>query len=521
MTEHLDVLVVGAGLSGIGAGHYLQAECPWASYAIFEARDAIGGTWDLFRYPGVRSDSDMFTLGYAFRPWDQDAAIAEGDDILRYIRETAAAEGIDRRIRFGHRVVRAEWSSDDARWHVTAERATGGAGDGDGDGDGATTRETIELTCGFIFSCTGYYRYDHGYLPEFAGIDDFAGTLVHPQHWPTDLDHSGQRIVVIGSGATAVTLVPALARTAGHVTMLQRSPSYVTSLPAQDALANLARRRLPARWSGPLVRWYKALTTQAFFELSRRRPELVKRLLKRGVQRQLPAGYDVDTHFTPRYNPWDQRLCLVPDGDLFRAVTDGRATVVTDTIDRFTATGVRLASGEELPADIVVTATGLEMLFLGGIDLAVDGRPLAVADTLVYRGMLLEGVPNLAVAVGYTNASWTLKCDLTCQYVTRLLNHMRAVGLRQCRAVNDDPTVAHQPLLGLRSGYILRAQDRFPKQGSRVPWRVYQSYWRDHRALRARGITDDALRFSNPEPRGEGDGEGEAELAAAGTGDIG
>jgi monooxygenase len=509
MTEHLDVLVVGAGLSGIGAGHYLQAECPWASYAIFEARDAIGGTWDLFRYPGIRSDSDMFTLGYAFRPWDQDKAIAEGGDILRYIRETAAAEGIDRRIRFRHRIMAADWSSDEARWHVTAERTTGG----DGNGNGATTTETIELTCGFIFSCTGYYRYDHGYLPDLAGIDDFAGTLVHPQHWPEDLDYAGERIVVIGSGATAVTLVPALARTAGHVTMLQRSPSYITSLPAKDPLANLARRRLPPRLSGPLVRWYKALTTQAFFQVSQRWPELIKRVLKRGVRRQLPAGYDVDTHFTPRYNPWDQRLCLVPDGDLFRAISDGTASIATDTIDRFTPTGVRLTSGEELPADIVVTATGLELLFLGGIDLAVDGRPLDVGDTLVYRGMMLEGVPNLAIAVGYTNASWTLKCDLTCQYVTRLLSHMRAAGLRQCMPVNDDPSIGRQPLLGLRSGYVVRSQDRFPKQGARFPWRVYQSYLRDYRALHTKGITDDAMRFSNPEPRGE--------LAGAGARNVG
>ena len=516
MTEHIDVLVVGAGLSGIGAGHYLQAECPWASYAILEARDAIGGTWDLFRFPGVRSDSDMFTLGYAFRPWDDDKAIADGGDILSYIRRTAADEGIDRRIRFRHRVVRADWSSDDARWHVTAERTTGD-GDGDGDGNGARATETVELTCGFIFSCTGYYRYDHGYQPDFAGIDDFAGPVVHPQHWPEDLDYAGKRIVVVGSGATAVTLVPALSHTAAQVTMLQRSPSYITALPARDPLANLARRLLPARWSGPLVRWYKALTTQAFFQLSKRRPEMVKRLLKRGAARQLPPGYDVDTHFTPRYDPWDQRLCLVPDGDLFRAVSEGRAAIATGTIDRFTHGGVRLASGEELAADIVVTATGLELLFLGGVDVAVDGRPLDAGATLVYRGMMLEGVPNLAVAVGYTNASWTLKCDLTCQYVTRVLNHMRAAGVRQCVPVNDDPGIARAPLLGLSSGYVVRSQDRFPKQGSRFPWRVYQSYLRDYRALRIRGITDDALRFSNPAPRAAGDGE----LAAAGSRDLG
>jgi cation diffusion facilitator CzcD-associated flavoprotein CzcO len=505
--EHLDVLVVGAGLSGIGAGHYLQAECPWASYAIFEARDAIGGTWDLFRYPGVRSDSDMFTLGYSFRPWDQDMAIADGPSILRYVRETAAVEGIDAHIRFRHRIVRAEWSTAEARWHVSTERTVprnrgdGGAdGHADGQGDGAEVVETVRLTCGFLFSCSGYYRYDRGYLPDFPGSERFGGTVVHPQFWPDDLDYAGKQVVVIGSGATAVTLVPALARSAGHVTMLQRSPSYVTSLPDKDPLANLARRRLPIRVSAPLVRWYKALTTQAFFQVSQRRPEVVKRLLRARVRRQLPEGFDVDTHFAPTYNPWDQRLCLVPNGDLFQAIGAGTASVVTDRIDTFTETGVRLESGAELPADIVVTATGLELLFLGGIELSVDGEAVDIPSTLAYRGMMLEGVPNLAMAVGYTNASWTLKCDLTCRYVTRLLNHLRDSGLRQCTPVNDDPSVEAKPLLGLTSGYVQRSQDRFPKQGSRFPWQVYQSYLRDYRVLRLRGIEDEAMRFTNPAP---------------------
>jgi monooxygenase len=486
MTEHLDVVVVGAGLSGIGAGHHLQTECPWASYAIFEARRAIGGTWDLFRYPGVRSDSDMFTLGYSFRPWDDDHAIADGESILAYIRDTAAAEGIDRHIRFHHRIVRADWSTADACWHVTAERTD--------------TGDTVELTCGFLFSCSGYYRYDQGYLPDFPGMDDFAGTIVHPQFWPDDLDCAGKRIVVIGSGATAVTLIPALAERAEHVTMLQRSPSYITALPAKDPVANLLRRRLPARLAAPAVRWFKALTTQAFYRLSQRRPELVKRLLRKGVERQLPPGYDIDTHFTPRYNPWDQRLCLVPNGDLFKAISAGAASVVTDHVDTFTATGLRLASGATLETDIIVTATGLELLFLGGIELAVDGEPVVLSDTLVYKGMMLEGVPNVALAVGYTNASWTLKCDLTCQYVTRLLNHLRASGLRQCTAVNDDPTLETKPLLGLTSGYVQRSAHRFPKQGSRFPWQVHQSYLRDYRALRVLGIEDEAMRFTNPVP---------------------
>ncbi|MFP5326120.1 MAG: flavin-containing monooxygenase [Acidimicrobiia bacterium] len=484
--EHLDVLVVGAGLSGIGAGHYLQAECPWASYAIFEARDAIGGTWDLFRYPGIRSDSDMFTLGYSFRPWDGEKAIADGDSILQYIRDTASAEGIDRKIRFHHRVVKAAWSSDDACWHIEALRTD--------------TNETVELTAGFIFSCSGYYRYDQGYTPDFAGADRFQGTVIHPQHWPEDLDYQDKRVVVIGSGATAVTLIPAMAEKAAHVTMLQRSPSYITSLPARDPIAGLLRKILPPRWSGPAIRWFKALTTQAFFQFSRRRPDQVKRLLRKGLERNLPAGYDIDTHFTPKYDPWDQRLCVVPNGDLFEAIKAGKASVVTDQVETFTENGILLRSGEELEADIIVTATGLELLFLGGIELSVDGEPVDVSTRLTYKGMMLEGVPNLAIAVGYTNASWTLKCDLTCDYVMRLLNELRAKGLRQATPVNREADIAPQPLLGLTSGYVLRSQDRFPKQGSRFPWQVHQSYLKDYRTLKRTPLDDGVMQFSNPRP---------------------
>ncbi len=482
--EHLDVLVIGAGLSGIGAGHYLQAKCPWASYAIVEARAAIGGTWDLFRYPGIRSDSDMFTLGYSFRPWDGEESIAGGDSILRYIEETASESGVDSHIRFHHRVLSAAWSSDDAIWRVTVERTD--------------TGEAVEMTCSFMFSCTGYYRYDHGYQPDFPGMDRYAGTVVHPQQWPEDLDVAGRRVVVIGSGATAVTLIPALAATADHVTMLQRSPSYIASLPAKDPVADLLRHWLPAPAAGPFVRWFKALTTQASFRLSRWFPGLVKRVLRAQLTRQLPAGYDIDTHFTPRYDPWDQRLCVVPNGDLFTAIRSGAASVVTDHIDTFTETGLRLRSGAELDADIVVTATGLDLLFLGGAQLTVDGEPVDLASKLTYKGMMLEGVPNLAVAVGYTNASWTLKCDLTCGYVCRLLNHLRATGQRQATASNGDPSITAEPLLGLTSGYVLRSADRFPKQGSKFPWQVHQSYLRDYRALKLRGIDDDAMVFSNP-----------------------
>jgi monooxygenase len=482
--EHLDVLIVGAGLSGIGAAHYLQTECPWASYAIFEARDAIGGTWDLFRYPGIRSDSDMFTLGYSFRPWDGEKSIADGDSILQYIKDTASEAGIDQHIRFNHRIVRANWSSDEARWQIVAARTD--------------TGEEIEFTCGFIFSCSGYYRYDRGYLPDFAGMDEFTGTIVHPQAWPADLDYAGKRVVVIGSGATAVTLVPSLATTADHVTMLQRSPTYIASLPAKDPIADFLRSVLPPRLSGPAIRWFKALLTQGSYVVSKRRPALVKRILRRQLERQLPAGYDIDTHFTPRYNPWDQRLCVVPDGDLFKAISAGTVSVVTDQIDTFTEKGLRLASGDELEADIVVTATGIELLFIGGIELSVDGEAVDVSTKLTYKGMMLEGVPNLAIAIGYTNASWTLKCDLTCDYVSRLLNHMREVGAKQCTPVNHDATVSALPLLGLTSGYVQRSADRFPKQGSVFPWQVHQSYLRDYRALKLKGIEDGAMVLSNP-----------------------
>ncbi len=484
-TPYLDVLVVGAGLSGIGAGHYLQTQCPWASYAIFEARGTMGGTWDLFRYPGIRSDSDMHTLGYSFRPWDGEKSIADGDSILQYIKDTATESGVDTHIRFHHHVAAADWSSADARWHVTAERTD--------------TGETLHLSAGFLFSCSGYYRYDHGYLPDFAGMDDFAGLVVHPQAWPEHLDVTGKRIVVIGSGATAVTLVPALARSAAHVTMLQRSPSYIASLPERSPVAALARKVLPPKQAGTVAKWFHALLTQAFYRVSRRYPGFVKRMLRKGLERSLPPGYDIDTHFTPRYDPWDQRFCAVPNGDLFASIRAGTSSVVTDHIERFTEKGVLLASGTELEADIIVTATGLELLFLGGITLRVDGEVVDPATRLTYKGMMIEGVPNLAVAIGYVNASWTLKCDLTCDYVCRLLNHMRARGLTQSVARNLEGAAAEDgPVLGLSSGYIQRSAHLLPKQGSRQPWRVYQSYLRDYRALKMSDIEDSAMQFSGP-----------------------
>ncbi|MEV0296269.1 NAD(P)/FAD-dependent oxidoreductase [Nocardia sp. NPDC050710] len=480
MSEHVDVLIVGAGLSGIGAAHHLQTAFPGRSYAILEARTAIGGTWDLFRYPGVRSDSDMHTLGYRFRPWTQAAAIADGPSILDYIRDTAADAGIDRRIRFGHKVVGAAWSTADARWTVTVEH------------DGMQSA----LTCGFLYMCSGYYRYDEGYAPDFAGIEDFRGQLVHPQQWPADLDYAGKRVVVIGSGATAVTLVPAMAEAAARVTMLQRSPTYIMSVPTEDVVATRLRARLGARRAYTITRWKNVLISTMIYQLSKRRPGMIRNFIRKQTAAQLPAGYAVDVHFKPTYNPWDQRLCLVPDGDLFRAIRAGRAEVVTDRIDRFTAEGVRLTSGADLAADIVVTATGLQLLAFGGVELTVDGRAIALPDTMAYKGMMLSGVPNFAFTIGYTNASWTLKADLVGEFVCRLLRHMDANGYDHCTPW-PDPSIAAAPLLDFQSGYVQRSIDRFPTAGSRRPWRLGMNYAHDVLALRHGRIEDGTIRFAS------------------------
>jgi cation diffusion facilitator CzcD-associated flavoprotein CzcO len=498
-SEHVDVLIVGAGLSGIGAACHLRGSCPGKTLAILEARDRIGGTWDLFRYPGIRSDSDMYTMGYSFRPWADPKAIADGPSIVSYIRDTAREHGVESRIRFRHRVVAASWSSEERRWTVEVERGE--------------AREPVRLTAGFLFACTGYYRYDEGYTPRFEGTERFRGRIVHPQHWPDDLDYAGKRVVVIGSGATAVTLVPSLAERAAHVTMLQRSPSYVVTLPARDPLAELLRRALPARFAYPVVRWKNVLLMTGFFQLSRRAPEFVRGLIRRGVARQLPAGYDVDTHFNPRYNPWDQRLCLVPDGDLFETVVDGRASIVTDRIATFTEGGLRLESGAELEADLIVTATGLNLLMLGGIELAVDGEEVVPARTVGYKGMMLSEVPNLAVALGYTNASWTLKCDLVARYVCRLLNHMDERGYDVCTPRGPDPSLPTDPFIDLTSGYVLRSIDSLPRQGPRTPWRLHQNYARDVLMLRYGGVEDEGIEFS-------GDGRRSAAGLAAAAGDA-
>jgi cation diffusion facilitator CzcD-associated flavoprotein CzcO len=479
-TEHLDVLIVGAGLSGIGAAWHLQKNCPGKSYAILEGRAASGGTWDLFRYPGVRSDSDMYTLGYRFRPWKDAKAIADGPSILSYIREVASDHGIDRRIRYGHRVVGASWSTPDARWTVEIER--GG--------------ERAFISCGFLWMCSGYYRYEAGYLPAFPGIDGFKGRVVHPQHWPQDLDYAGKKVVVIGSGATAVTVVPSMAETASHVTMLQRSPTYVVARPAEDALANKLRRRLPLKLAYMLTRWKNVLLGMYFYQLCKRKPEKVKSLILGGVRQMLGPDYDVATHFTPKYNPWDQRLCLVPDADLFRAIRKKKASVVTDQIETFTEKGIKLKSGAELEADVVVTATGLVVQSLGGAKLVVDGKPVKPSDTMIYKGMMYSDVPNLASIFGYTNASWTLKADLVCEYVCRLLNHMDRKGFTKAMPHNSDPTLTEEPWVNFSSGYIQRALPHQPKQGSKRPWKLYQNYVLDLLTLRHGSLRDKAMVFS-------------------------
>jgi monooxygenase len=482
--EHFDVLIVGAGLSGIGAGYHLQQNCPGKSYVILEGRDCIGGTWDLFRYPGIRSDSDMFTLGYSFKPWTDAKAIADGPSILNYVRETATENGIDKKIRFHHRVKRASWSTQDACWTIEAER-----------GAGEDASDVVRFTCNFLFSCSGYYRYTDGYTPEFAGRDDFKGQIIHPQKWPDKLDYAGKRVVVIGSGATAVTLVPAMAETADHVTMLQRSPTYVVSRPAEDKLAISLREKFGKKFAYHAIRWRNVLLGLAFFQLARRRPARFKKMVLGGVRAALGPDYDL-AHFNPSYNPWDQRLCLVPDGDLFTSIKQKRASVVTAEIDRFTESGIRLKDGSELPADIVITATGLVIQLLGGMETVVDGRPIDFAKTMNYKGMMYSDVPNLASAFGYTNASWTLKCDLTCEYICRLLNYMDRHGYKQCMPHNVDPSVEQLPVLDFSSGYVQRALATLPKQGSKRPWRLFQNYAIDIVTLRLGSVDDGVMKYS-------------------------
>jgi monooxygenase len=480
--EHFDVVIVGAGLSGIGAAHHLKTKCSNKRFVILEGRDAIGGTWDLFRYPGIRSDSDMYTLGYAFKPWREAKAIADGPSILKYVCETAVDDGNDKKIRYNHWVKRASWSTQDAQWTVEAEH------------QGQIKR----FTCNFIFMCSGYYRYSEGYTPEFMGRERFKGRIAHPQKWTSDIDYANKRVVVIGSGATAVTLVPEMAKDASHVTMLQRSPTYIVSMPARDRIANFLRAILPTKLAYGITRWKNVLFGMVFFKLSRSKPEWIKRMVMRGVKKEFGESPEVLAQFTPHYNPWDQRMCLIPDGDLFNAMKAGKASIVTDTIETFTEKGIKLTSGRELEADIIVTATGLALEVLGGMQVSVDGRAVDIGKTLCYKGMMYSDVPNMASAFGYTNASWTLKCDLTCGYVCRLINYMSAHNVRQCTPRNRDPNLNTIPFLDFSSGYVQRSIQKFPKQGSHAPWKLYQNYALDIVTLRYGKVEDGVLEFSNP-----------------------
>lgn len=488
-TEYFDVVIVGAGLSGVGAAYHLQDKCPGKRYVILEARESIGGTWDLFRYPGIRSDSDMHTLGYNFKPWREAKAIADGPSILRYVKDTAAENGIDRHIRYRHRVKRAAWSTADAAWTVEAERKD--------------TGETFQLKCNFLLMCAGYYSYDHGYTPAFKGRDTFKGQIVHPQEWPEDLDYRGKQVVVIGSGATAVTLVPEMAKDAKHVVMLQRSPTYVVSRPDRDKVANFLRKVLPERTAYAITRWKNTSYQQFVYRRTRTHPQEVKKRILDMVRQELGPDYDVATHFTPRYNPWDQRLCLVPNSDLFLSIKSGKTSVVTDQIDTFTENGIRLKSGKELPADVIVTATGLNLVVLGGVTMVVDGKPINFPDTWSYKGMMYSDVPNLVSTFGYINASWTLRADLTAEYVCRLINHMDKRGARQCTPRlrgADRHMPARRWIDGFTSGYMQRVMHLFPKQGDREPWINPQNYRRDKNMMHRAAIEDGVLIFDNPAP---------------------
>jgi monooxygenase len=504
--EHVDVLIVGAGISGIGAAYYLQKEHPGRSYAIVEARGASGGTWDLFRYPGIRSDSDLHTFGYEFKPWRDEDAIASADKILAYLRETTAENGIDANIRFHHKVLAAAWSSEDGRWLVDVERF----------GDTEDTEELVQFSANWIFCAGGYYRYDQGYTPEFPGRDRFLGQIVHPQHWPEDLDYSGKKVVIIGSGATAVTLVPAMAGTAVHVTMLQRSPTYVLPVPSKDTFANAAQMLLGAKRGYALARRKNIIRQRAVYQLSQKYPGAARRLIRYLNAKELPEGYPVDEHFNPAYNPWDQRLCVVPDADLFKAISGGTASVVTDRIATFTETGIQLESGTHLDADIIVTATGLNIQLFGGVSLTVDGAPVDPADSVVYKAMMLAGVPNFAFAFGYTNSSWTLKVGLLCEHFCRLLSHMDANGYDIARPELGDPGMPTQPMLDLGAGYVQRALNRLPKQGEGDPWRVQMDYYHDVEQLRQGSVANPHLHFGS-----SNQAAGEASRIPAGSTAVG
>ncbi len=484
-TEYFDVLIVGAGLSGVGAACHLERKCPGKTYVVLESRDAMGGTWDLFRYPGIRSDSDMHTLGYSFRPWREQKAIADGPSILNYVRETASEHGVDRHVRYGHRVLSAQWSSADACWTMTAEKKDSG--------------ETVEIRCNFLLMCAGYYRYEQGYLPEFEGRERFEGDIIHPQHWPDDYDYRDKRVVIIGSGATAMTLVPEMSKDAAHVVMLQRSPTYVISMPDVDFVANALRKILPERWAYGITRWKNIGIQQWLYGRSRKSPQWLKKRLLNRVRKELGPDYDVEKHFMPAYNPWDQRLCLVPNSDLFESLRSGKASVVTDHIETFTETGIQLKSGEHLDADLIVTATGLDLVVLGDVDFVVDGKRVEFPHTWTYKGVMCSGVPNMVSTFGYINASWTLRADLTAEYACRLISYMEEGGYDFCvpRLREGDANMPARPWIAdFSPGYIQRVLGDMPKQGDREPWINPQNYRRDRKMFREGALEDGALVFS-------------------------
>ena len=482
-TEFVDVLIIGAGLSGIGAACHLKKQVPDKTFAILESRQAIGGTWDLFRYPGIRSDSDMYTLGYNFKPWTNPKAIADGPDIRAYIQETAQEYGVEKQVRFGHKSLKASWCTDRARWTVDVEKLDSG--------------EIIQIESRFLLGCTGYYNYEAGYTPEFVGKDRFKGQLIHPQHWPEDLDYAGKKVVVIGSGATAVTLIPAMADKTAHITMLQRSPSYVATVPLRDKMSNKLRKYLPAKLVYRIARTRNVSFQMFFYKLARTKPKAIRRLLLAQVKRQVGDRFDMK-HFSPKYNPWDERLCAVPDGDLFKAIREGKASVATDHIETFTENGIRLKSGQELEADIIITATGLDLQLMGGMALELDGTPLDMSQTMNYKGVMFRDVPNFAMVFGYTNASWTLKADITLEYVCRLIKLMDKKGMRQVTPRLTDRSVKELPFLDMSSGYVQRALSRMPKQGSQSPWKLHQNYAMDMAMLRYGEVDDGVVTFSNP-----------------------
>jgi monooxygenase len=482
--EHVDVLIVGAGISGIGAAVHLQKECPSKSFAIFERRADFGGTWSLFKYPGIRSDSDMYTLGFRFKPWTAEKAIADAPTILNYLSETVDEYKLKEKIRFGQHVQRASWSTETGLWTV----------------EGTSAGKPMSVTCNMLFMCSGYYDYDNGFTPDFAGRAAYKGVFIHPQLWPDNLDYKGKSVVVIGSGATAVTLVPAMADNgAGHVTMLQRSPTYMVSRPSIDSFARAMQRWLPAKPAYAITRWRNVFMQLFTFNLARSRPAQLKKKLLEHVQAELGPDYDVATHFTPRYNPWEERLCLVPDSDIFKAINDGRASVVTDHIDSLTPTGIRLKSGKELQADIIVSATGLNLKMVAGMETIVDGKPINFGERVLYKGIMFDDVPNLAMWFGYTNASWTLKADLTSEYMCRVINHLDATGQKIAIPVNDDPNMETGEFVDFSSGYFQRASGKLPRQGTKLPWKLHQNYAKDIWLLR-RGPVTDAMEFSNPHP---------------------